>query len=162
MDLTPVASDPAVDFQAPIRVSESNSMDPARLVALAVTSQPLLEPVPADAGDRVDLAAVAAAAEVAAVDPVALPEEAVVEAAFQGAEALAVDEVVVGEDGAVPAAEDEAARMRPLSAIAPGVPPTRSGPSYSSPRETRCWTRGRSRSTVKCRTRALMPTTVTA
>ena len=55
MDLTPVASDPAVDFQAPIRVSESNSMDPARLVALAVTSQPLLEPVPADAGDRVDL-----------------------------------------------------------------------------------------------------------
>ena len=149
---TPAGLAPVGAFRAAIRAQGANSMDLAD--QLATSRAPQLAALAGEAGPDLGAVAVAAAAAVEA----ALPEAALV-----GVEALraAVDEVAaeavvdLGAGGA-------AVRMRRLSVIVPGGQPTRSGPRYFSPRETRSWTRGRSRSMARFKIRARMLTIATA
>jgi hypothetical protein len=98
---------------------------------------------------QADPAAVAVAAAVAAEGAEAALLEAAALVAVEASQEAAVDEMVVADE-AVPAdAEDVAVRMQPSSAIVPGVPQTRSGPSCFLRRKTQRSTRGRFPLTVK-------------
>jgi len=103
-----------------------------------------------------------------AVDPtsvqVAAADEGAVgpPAAAASRAAAEVAAVVAGADRMGEAVAAVGRRARRLSGIVSSVPPTRSGLRCSSPRETPCLTRGRSRSMVRTKPRVRMPTTVTA
>ena len=85
----------------------------------------------------------------AALEPVVAPVAvaAAVGAGVEASPVAAVDAVVVEapEAARMVVAAGADSRTRPLSVIAPGVPPTRSALRYSLRRETRCSMRGRSR-----------------
>src|SRR5690349_8999264 len=132
---TPAGSVRVGAFRAAIRAQGANSMDLADQVATSLAPQ--LAALAGEAGPDLGAVAVAAAAAVEA-------------ALLVGVEALraAVDEVAAV--GVVPVAAAVAVRTRRLSAIVPGGQPTRYGPRYFSPRETRSWMRGRFHSMARC------------
>jgi len=105
----------------------------AALGSLVAASRVL--PQLADEADRVDpVVAVGAALEVVAAAPAVLLAVALVAAEAS----QAADETVVVDEAAPEDVADAAPRMRRLSVIAPGVPPIKSEPSFSSPRKTPC------------------------